>query len=280
MSDSANIRSTEVFAETTRGHVSGWRIPDSISDNPGTAIVPLHPDPDMLRATSRVLHTLMVRSCPEALIVVGMHGDSRPDPVVISTGAIQTPLGVVEIDGARSEQVVKRLSGDLEIVPGEAFNEFATDTGLETIPLLIQVLAPGCSVIPLLLSSNAPYGTARSIGTRLAEVFRESSVVLTAALELGSEPVTHAGEQLSQERLRNRDIELIEKIVELDLDGTEKLARGTETGLPGCKTPEVLITAVAHAHSCGAGRGHLIEYCRSDEDQRKNHLSGRAGIVF
>ena len=280
MNDSANIRSSEIFAETTRANVAGWRIPDSIADNPATAIVPLHPDPDMLRATSRVLHTLTVRSCPEALIVVGMHRDSRPDPVVISTGTIQTPLGEVEIDGARGEQVGKRLSGDVEIAPGEAFGEFATETGLETIPLLLQVLAPGCTVIPLLLSKNAPNGASRSIGTRLAEAFRGSSVVLTAALELGSESVTHASERESRERLRVRDAELIQVILELDLNGTEELARGTETGIPGSNTPEVLITAVAHAHSCGARRGHLIEYCRSDGDQEIQALYGRAGIVF
>ncbi len=262
------------LAEATRTHLVGWRIPDGIPISPGTAIVPLRPDPDMVRTASRALHTLLVRSCPDTVILLGMRPDGGTRPALIASGRIPSPRGTVGIDVARAARIAKLFGGSLEVFTGERLSSLAPGTGIETIPMLLEVLAPGCRVIPLLLVEGSE-PTPRDVGRGLAELFANESVVVAGTTELSRAVPSSVEHTPLRERLRVRDAELIRPILELDLDEAVRIARQG-----GASAPAILEATLAHARACGADRGHLLEYTRSGGEGPEAEWTGRAGIIF
>ena len=261
------------LAEATRAHLVGWRIPDGVPISPDTAIVPLRPDPDMVRTACRALHTLLVRSCPDSVLLLGMRPDDGTRPALVATGKVPTPLGSVGVDVGRAARIRTALRGRIDVEDGDRLAELSAGTGLETIPVLLQVLAPGCRVIPFLLSAEGE-PSPRELGRLFAELFTEESVVLAAASEFGEEHPEPGERQPAKERLRSRDAEMMRPLLDLELDETVRVAYDG-----GASAPAVLEAAVAHARACGAQQGHLIEYTRTVEDPDGSWI-GRAGIVF
>jgi AmmeMemoRadiSam system protein B len=262
------------LAEATRNHLVGWRIPDGIPISPDTAIVPIRPDPDMVRTSCRALHTLLVRSCPDTVILLGMRPDRGSRAALVASGRVTTPLGTVGIDVGRASKIARALSGQIEVFTGDHLGTLSPGTGIETLPVLLQVLAPGCRVVPLLLGEGDE-PSPREIGLTLAELFVEETVVLAGGTELAEELQGTADVEPPRERLRKRDAELIRTLLDLDLEEATRIAN-----LGGASAPAVLVAALAHARACGAKRGHLIEYVRSGEESTSRAWTGRAGIVF
>ncbi len=265
----------ELLAETTRRHLQGWRIPDEIPLNPDTAIIPLRPDPDMVRTASRVLHTLLVRTCPDTVIVIGSRTVGGPRPALVETGSLPTALGPVEIDRGRAARIHASLRDAIEVFPSAEFASLAPDSGFETIPVLLQVLAPGCRILPILLPEADSDISSAQFGGLIAEIFSKDNVVVVAALELASATPGPVGSPLPRDELRVRDAELIRPLLALDQKETARIAMAG-----GVSAPRVLIAALAHAHARGASAGHLIEYVRSGGQTAEEPWTGRAGIIF
>ena len=268
----------DLLAEATRGHLHGWRIPDEIPLNPDTAIIPLRPDPDMVRTASRVLHTLLVRTCPDSVIVIGTRTVGGPKPAIAEMGALTTALGEVEIDRGRAARLHAHQRDAIEVFPAPKITALAPESGFETIPILLQVLAPGCRILPILLPAEKSEQTASSpdsFGRLLAELFEKDNVVVVAALELASAEEGPSGTPPPREQLRVRDAELLRHLLNLDLAETARVAEGGAVS-----SPNVLAAALSHAHARGASQGHLIEYVRSGGPQKGDPWTGRAGIIF
>ena len=272
--DPGTSSASERLAETTRRHLTGWRIPEGVPLRPDTAILPLRPDPDMVRTAARVLHSLLVRTCPDAVIVVGSRGDGSRRTAVITDGALETALGKVAIDLGRAARTEGRLGRRIEGVTGADLARLRPDPGFETIPVLLQILAPGCRVLPILLPEESDDLPADELGRELADLFEKDNVVLVAPLEFG-EVRGGPGSTSPKEELRARDAELLRPLLALDLAAA--VAKGDAGAV---SAPRVLAVAVHHAHARGAKLGHLIEYVRSTLGEGTDAWSGRAGIIF
>ena len=282
----------EALAELARQQLQGWRIPEGIPMTPDTAILPLRPDPEMVRTASRVLHTLLVRTCPDTLFLLGTRrgdsSDDTPDEHLVTVGAagsFPTPLGAVSIDAKRAPRL-GRILGDRAVLVGvEGLDPPEGESGLETIPILLQVLAPGCRVLPILLPSDCPPALALEVGQAIVDEFGDDNISLAAPLELSR--AVAAEKERAREQLRVQDAEWLRPILGLDLEGCldriGKTAGDEATG--ALEQPAVLLAALAHAHGRGAALGHLIEYVRTAEGPLPGAGSseiwnGRAGVIF
>jgi len=279
------------LAEATRLHLVGWRIPDGVPLSPDTAILPARPDPDLLRTACRTLHTLLVRSCPDTVVLLGRRLDGGERSALIDVGSIQTPLGPLGVDLLRSVRLAAALGDRFELCGGERLADLAAPppaagetkrrarprsaeipTGIETACVLLQVLAPGCRVIPVLLAEGGE-PRPREIGIEVARLFADESVVLAGGTELSREP-GRGDEAAARERLRERDAAMIRPLLDLEVDEAVRIANEG-----GASAPAVLEALLAHAYARGADRGHLIEYARSAGGSG-GEWTGRAGIVY
>jgi len=281
------------LTEATRVHLLGWRIPAGVPLSPDTAILPVRPDPDLLRIASRTLHTLLVRSCPDTVVLLGRRLDGGSMTALIDVGGIRTPLGALGVDLLRAARIATALGDRFELCGGERLADLATapstaaparasegadpiPTGIETACVLLQVLAPGCRVVPILFGDptlGAGDPTPREIGRTIARLFAEESVVLAGGTELSREAAS-GDEAAAHDRLRVRDAELIRPLLDLEVDPSVRIAAAG-----GASAPAVLEAALAHAFARGADRGHLIEYARSAVGPGEG-WTGRVGIIF
>ena len=278
----------EALAERARQQLQGWRIPEGIPMTPDTAILPLRPDPEMVRTASRVLHTLLVRTCPATLFVLGTRREGPPGPdlpaedlvTIGAAGSFATPLGAVLVDPKRAPRLGRILGDRAELVTAEKLDLAEGDSGLETIPILLQVLAPGCRVLPILLPHRASPRLALDVGQALVDEFGDDNIALAAPLELSL--VTASEEESAREQLRVQDAEWIRPILSLDLEECLDRIQQTEAGekAGAIEHSSVLLTALAHAHGRGSALGHLIEYVRTSGGTGSGRWHGRAGVIF
>lgn len=266
--------------EATRTHLAGWRIPAGVPLAPDTVILPARPDPDLVRTASRTLHALLVRSCPDTVVMIGRRPGAAVRTALVDVGQVETPLGPLGVDIARAARLARALGDRFELIGGERLSELAggasdraaAPTGIETACVLLQVLAPGCRAIPVLLAEEGEPGP-REIGTTIARLFAGEGVVVAGGTELSREEPSE-DEGGARERLRIRDAELIRPLLDLELDEAVRIAAGG-----AASSPRVLEAVLAHAWARGADRGHLIEYARSGGVPGEG-WTGRAGIIF
>lgn len=275
MSAGGTIPEGAQLADLTRSHLIGWRIPEGVPLEPTTAIVPDRPGPEMVRTASRTLHTILVRTCPDTVILLGVRRDGGVRPALIASGTLPTADGEVGIDVPRAIRITSALGNSLEVFTGRRLDHFSDGGGLDTIPVLLGILAPGCRVVPFLLSTDEDSIAPREAGRILARLFLGESVVLVAGTELSHISSDEGADEDVREALRVRDAAMIRPLLDLDEDSTRSAA---EKG--GARVPAVLEAAIAHARASGAEKGHLIEYARSETVSSEGTWIGRAGLVF
>ena len=256
--------------ETTQvveGLVTGWTIPEEVPQGLSTAIVPNSECPEGAQFTARTLHTLVLRSRPRTLVVLSSEDIEKPE--LVAMGQIQTALGASSVDERLAARIASELGTSLEIVSGDSKNILSLQ---RMVPLLCQVLAPGCRFVPILLPRESTHEsthefTPEKLGAKLGSILQtEQGACLIAGFQLPKREKLGSSDSVSD------DASIIRHILEPD---TKSLM--TSSMLVNIQDFSPVVVAVEHSQKRHAQRGFLLEHGSvGKQDQQR----GAASLVL
>ncbi|MDG2083841.1 MAG: hypothetical protein P8K66_02625 [Planctomycetota bacterium] len=252
--------------ETTQvveGLVTGWTIPEEVPQGLSTAIVPNSECPEGAQFTARTLHTLVLRSRPRTLVVLSSEDIEKPE--LVAMGQIQTALGASSVDERLAARIASELGTSLEIVSGDSKNILSLQ---RMVPLLCQVLAPGCRFVPIILPRESTHEfTPEKLGAKLGSILQtEQGACLIAGFQLPKREKLGSSDSVSD------DASIIRHILEPD---TKSLM--TSSMLVNIQDFSPVVVAVEHSQKRHAQRGFLLEHGSvGKQDQQR----GAASLVL
>jgi AmmeMemoRadiSam system protein B len=209
---------------------------------------------------------------PETVIVIGPNHHGMGAPVGVSMDDFQTPIGVVPSDGelARaigmgSDEISHSSEHSMEVqLPFAKY--FREDVKQVCISMMDQSL-----------------DTSRDLGQRIADAIGSTG---RNAVMVASSDFTHCGwnygypvpgDMNAGEFARSRDMPVIEKLLEFDLEGAFREKRRLQTTACGLGPIAAMYTA---AGILGTGEAHLLHYTTSYDVSPASSAVGYASIAL
>ena len=178
-------------------------------------------------------------------------------------GAFSTPLGELLVEG----ELACRLEQECELVRHDpAAHRF--EHAIEVILPFLQVLAPGATIVPLVLAWD-DWARCECLGTALAAVCRDRDVLLIASTDMNHYESAEVGKR--KDRLALDAIEALEGRRLLET------CRREQVTMCGRAAAAVVLEA---ARRLGATRAEVVDYRHSGwvtEDDRR--VVGYAGVL-
>lgn len=249
--------------EVIEGLVTGWSIPEEIPQGISTIVVPDSECPAGARFGARALHTLVLRSRPRTLVVISSGPVSRP--VMQSMGQVETALGSCSIDERLSARLANHLETDLDIV---SELDCSGSSMQRLIPLLCQVLAPGCRFVPWIVPEKIDepqslIDLGSQLGKALAE---EQGACVVAGLSLPQKDPSGSDSEVTGDATILRHI----------LDPDPHLF--FESSLQGkIRNTAPMLVALGQAKERHGLKGHLLEH---GEVESADSQWGAASLVI
>ena len=246
------IQSREEVVEAIENLLHGWNVPESVPEAISTAIVPLGEDPVSARLIAKGIHTLVLRSRPRCLVLVGASPELQNGKIVLSPfGEIPSTAGDVAINERIASRLATFWSSEVEASTDQ--QQFDLLPLHRIGALLTRVLAPGCRVVPVTVPAD-PSGDFDPVatGTGLGEILTdEPGTIVVAGAELGADGPGVEG-----------DARILRHLIDID-----PLALSTEAQTIAGPSPVPLVIAAAHAKVRGQNRGVLLEHARIGADE-------------
>jgi len=214
-------------------------------------------------------------SARRALVVAPSHYAEFRGAATLPMRAYRTPLGPVELDGARAASL-----GRLPFVRANPA-VYMREHGIEVELPLLQTALPGAGITPLLLGTLEA-GEAAALAEALrAMLDAETLLVLSSDLvhygrRFGYLPVPPTDAATVAPAVRRLDDAVLAHILARDADGFVRWVADTGAAICGRHAIEVLLRALA-----AGARGELLAYASSlDTDGAHEHVVGYAAVAF
>ncbi len=211
-------------------------------------------------------YELSRRRRPDSIIIIGPnHFGVGTDVSIYPRDSWITPLGEAKID----TQLVTRLSGASEIFSLDEFSHMEEHSIEVQVPFL-QFIYGEIKIVPICMLDQS-ISVATTVGKALAETIADPERILVVASSDFSHYVSH------DEALR-RDMPVIEKILNLDVDGFYQEIRNRKASLCGYGP---IAAAMTFAKEIGYKSSRLLKYATSgDITGDRSAVVGYASIIF
>ncbi|MEM7262922.1 MAG: hypothetical protein AAF488_13095 [Planctomycetota bacterium] len=273
-----------------RAEVSTWlddfRIPDDVPKELRGAIVPPGDVPGAIgRVPVRTLHTLLVRSAAESIVLIFQ----RPEDPATGWRLAEanewsvSDDAVVETDLGRRLAMVEHFGAAVAVQP---LSLTPAELGLVR---WLALLAPGLRVIPLAagnaaLDPDEPVWSGSEFGARLGRHLADDNVAVISVSTLTRYGTAHSfvpsGVGPSAEAwFEQNDDRLLQRVRALDAEGVLTEARAQHN----VASPAAVAAAVASARPREGWSGHVVEYTHHHREIGEPVFTasiGYAGIVF
>ena len=228
----------------------------------------------------RVFASLRKKSEPDTFVLFGaVHRHLGDDPVVMTQGEWETPLGNIRIDEAAADLIVKEMGDGVRTGSGPHEMEHS----LEVQVPFIRLLFPSAKIVPVLVP---PYENSIRIGAAVGRIASENPGIFV----LGSTDLTHygpeygfspkgTGETALKWVKEVNDKRIIDFMCEMR---TGKILSEAREHHNACGAGAAAAAAAAAAE-IGSGGGILLEYTTSHDVMPRGAPSmfvGYAGIIF
>ncbi len=199
-------------------------------------------------------------------LLIGPNHTALGDAVaVFPDGAWKTPLGEVKVNGSISKKIAEQ-------VPGASLDRVAhlQEHSLEVQLPFLQVLnKKDFSVVPITLGTE-DLDALKALGKALYEISQEEKIGVIASSDF-----THF---LTLEEAKEKDMEAIEFIKKLDLEGFEKLVREKNLSICG---HTAISSIMEYCKLKGCSKGKLLKYDTSATASGDSlRVVGYAAIAF
>jgi len=204
---------------------------------------------------------------PQTAVIIGPNHTGMGKPFsLMAEGLWRTPLGDVEVDGALARQILG-LSRYLEDDAMAHMREHSIEVQLP----LLQYFKPDIKIVPIILTGAAP-SVYKEIGEAVAKAVKSSAYDI---IILASSDMTHYE---PREKAREKDLKVIEAILELDEDRVLEIVRKRHVSMCGSGPVACLLRAV---RELGGGSAELVDYKTSgDVTGDFSEVVGYAGIII
>jgi AmmeMemoRadiSam system protein B len=178
------------------------------------------------------------RSLRRVLLIGPSHYASFEGACLPEADALRTPLGSVPLDRELIERIGRQPGLSIDDAP------FGPEHCLEAeIPFLQRALAPGWSLVPVLLGGASSSRSIDRVVDALAPTLDSRTIVVV------SSDFTHYGpgfgfvpfRELVPERLRQLDMGAVERILDLDREGFDRYVAETGATICGRVAIDVLL---------------------------------------
>jgi len=203
---------------------------------------------------------------PETVIILGPNHHGQGDPVALSTRPWQMPMGVVPIDTAMADALVKESPA---ITVDETAHRY--EHSLEVQVPFLQARQKNLSIVPLVIS-HISYPYCQEVGAALARVIANGGKEI---LIVASSDMTHYESRAAADK---KDHYVLQKLAELDPAILYRTVLDYQISM--CGIMPVTIALIA-ALALGATKAELVRYTDSgavsgDTDQ----VVGYAGVII
>lgn len=206
------------------------------------------------------------RKRPSTVVVIGPnHYGIGSDVSIYPADSWVTPLGEVKVDSALAQEIAK--SSDVF-----SLDEFShsREHSIEVQLPFLQYVYGDLRFVPICMLDQS-IQMAMRVGEALAEVIKDPDDVLV----LATTDFTHYE---PHEEAVKRDMPVIERLLELDVDGFYREMEKRNATLCGYGA---VAAAVIYALRKGYGRGRLLKYATSgDVTGDRSSVVGYASIVY
>jgi hypothetical protein len=213
---------------------------------------------------------------PDTVVVFGMHMHPGAAPRIMAAGAIETPLGNLEIDQAMAVKFIGRFS-----FREEDDRQFSPDNTIELQLPFIRYFFPDVKIVPV---GVPPSPVAVEIGKTAVEVAESLGRRIAV---VGSTDLTHYGANFSlthygtgqkahRQVRENEDRRIIERMLAMDPEPVIEEALDSHNAC--CSGAAA--AAMAAGKALGATDARLTEYATSYEMSPGDSFVGYAGIVM
>ncbi len=201
-------------------------------------------------AAAHGYYQLALDGKPSTFIILGPNHTGLGSPVaMMSEGAWETPLGVVEIDGELAQAIFK-ASDIIDIDEIAHLREHSIEVQL---PFLQYLYGSEFRFVPICMGLQ-DLETSRAVGRAIAEASRGRDVVIIASTDFSHyEP---------QSRAERNDRRVIEAILNLDEEEVQRTVRRYGVSMCGYGPVSAAITA---AKELGASSAELLAYHTSGD---------------
>jgi len=193
---------------------------------------------------------LAVDRRPDVVVIVGVnHGSRNALSAIQTSGAWQTPLGIVPIE----EEMARRIADALPEFKDSALAMEGEHSLEVQLPFLQHLYGDSFSVVPIMIAAE-PLPLCRTAGTIVAHAMAGRNAVVIASTDM-----THYG--LPPE-VKRQDLALIEFMLRLDAEGFWYARASSRASVCGYAPVTVTLTA---AKVLDAVRGEKLSYYTSGE---------------
>jgi MEMO1 family protein len=203
---------------------------------------------------------------PQRIIVLCPNHTGKGRPLAImSSGAWETPLGLVPIDAPLAESLKKRFP-----LLTEDENAHRREHGIEVELPFLQVRRPDFTFVPIALGTGQ-FDVLENLGEAVAEAVQAQAERI---LIIASSDMNHYENDAVT---RIKDHKAIERMLALDALGLFEVVMREEISMCGFGPAVVMLTATKHL---GATSAELIKYATSgDVSGDRDMVVGYAGVV-
>ena len=203
---------------------------------------------------------------PETVIILGPNHHGQGDPVALSTTPWQMPMGLVPIDTAIAEALLKASSA---ITVDEMAHRF--EHSLEVQVPFLQARQKNLSIVPLVIS-HISYPMCQEVGKALAKVIAATGREI---LIVASSDMTHYE---SREAADKKDHYALKKLA--DMDPSTLYHAILDHNISMCGIMPVTIALIA-AMALGATKTELVRYSDSGAvSGDTSQVVGYAGVII
>lgn len=203
------------------------------------------------------------RKVPETVIVVGPnHTGYGSDVSIWPEGEWETPLGSLKVD----TQVARAL---LEKFPEFTPEAHKYEHSIEVQLPFVRYVFGDVRIVPVCVLDQS-FDTMRSLGEHLGKLVREKNVLLVASSDF-----THYE---PEDVVNRKDMELIRKILEFDIEGAYEVAE--EKGINACGLGPIIAVMYAMMETPSVQAKLLKHATSADATGDRASVVGYASIAF
>ena len=177
----------------------------------------------------------------------------------------QTPLGISEVDGESSNDLVN-IADNIE----QDYFSHSKDHSLEVqIPFLQEIFPNNLKILPIIMA-NQDIDAAKEVGNAISHIAKSKKTMI-----IGSSDFTHYEENNFAHK---QDMSLIEPILKLDVNGFYETL--VERKISACGYGAIAATMIA-CKNLGSKKGEVLAYATSgDIVGNKESVVGYGSIKF
>lgn len=208
-----------------------------------------------------------------AVIIANDHFRPLAMPIAVwTTGAWQTPLGIVAVDTDLAQALV---NADPRITANEA--AFANEHPIEAEVPFLQRVCPNCKIVPVIMGTNYP-AEVNALADALIQLLPGRRAIIIASSDLSHFPTYRDAQDIDSTTL-SAIAGFSPKVLRTTI--IQQMARRKTLTTCACGEGAIL-TAMQAARGLGANTGTVLYYANSGDlpEARKDSVTGFGAVMF